>query len=57
MLMFVFLCLPETIAKREPNLQTEEQKNTSIFAKIFMSIFGPFKALALLRFQPVIVVI
>ena len=55
--MFVFLCLPETIAKREPNLQTEEQKNTSIFAKIFMSIFGPFKALALLRFQPVIVVI
>ena len=57
MLMFVFLCLPETIAKREPNPQTEEQKNTSIVAKISMSIFGPFKVLTLLRFQPVIVVI
>lgn len=57
MLMFIFLCLPETIAKREPHPQTEEQKDTSIFVKLFMSIFGPFKALALLRFQPVIVVI
>ncbi|KAJ5496625.1 Major facilitator superfamily domain general substrate transporter [Penicillium fimorum] len=57
MLMLIFLCLPETIAKRERRSRTEEQKNTSIFVKIFMAIFGPFEALALLRFQPVIVVI
>ncbi|OQE10357.1 hypothetical protein PENVUL_c004G07436 [Penicillium vulpinum] len=57
MLILIFLCLPETIPKREPKPQTEEQKNASIAVKIFMAIFGPFKALALLRFQPVIVVI
>jgi MFS family permease len=57
MLVLIFLCLPETIAKREPKPKTEEQNNTNIVVKIFMAVFGPFKALALLRFQPVIVVI
>lgn len=30
MLLLIYLCLPETIAKRERNPQTEEQKNNSI---------------------------
>ncbi|KAJ5424141.1 Major facilitator superfamily domain general substrate transporter [Penicillium cf. griseofulvum] len=57
MLLLIFLCLPETSAKRERKPQTEGQKNTNIVVKVFMAIFGPFKALALLRFQPVVVVI
>lgn len=57
MLVLIFICLPETIPKRELKPESEEPKHTSIIVKVFMAVFGPFKVLALLRFPPVIVVI
>lgn len=57
MLVLIFLCLPETIAKREPQPQNSDQENTKMAVNVFIAVFGPFKALKLLRFQPVVVVI
>ena len=57
MLILIFLCLPETTAKRAPKPEQNDTKKPSTIVVILKSIFGPFEVLALLRFPPVFVAV
>ncbi|KAL2808095.1 MFS general substrate transporter [Aspergillus granulosus] len=57
MLILILLCLPETVARREPPPASQAPTNQHVVVTIAKRVFGPLKILALLRYPPIIVAV
>ncbi|KAJ5766820.1 Major facilitator superfamily domain general substrate transporter [Penicillium nucicola] len=57
MFILIFLCLPETIERQAPKLQSDGKTNLKKALKLLKCTFGPFRVIGMLQYPPVIVVV